>query len=245
MSYNDLYKKRYLKYKYKYMLQIKLQRQSIGISQSKPFVGGAAIDSDNQYLDSLYNSVQESLDVKRDDDNADISGPNVFLTYGTVTNKCIDDMINHLSIGPDDIFYDFGSGIGNVCFKMAMTAGVKKSMGIEISGSRVTIANAILERLRKEREDIQNKEIGFIEGNFVDYESLGMLNDATVIFTDSIMYSQETLEILESIAANSPNLRYFVSMKSSFNNKILEHVERRDCRASWSMSQYNVYRPNK
>ena len=40
----------------------------------------------------------------------------VYLTYGTISDQGIDAFVKDVQLTESDVFYDLGSGIGNVCW---------------------------------------------------------------------------------------------------------------------------------
>ena len=68
------------------------------------------------------------------------------------------------------------------------------------------------------------------------------IDDATIIFTDSIMFSDSLLKQIENMAYSSPNLRYLISMKKLPKSDKFELLETASCEASWSTSQINIYK---
>jgi len=55
----------------------------------------------------------------------------IYPTYGTILPAGIDRLIADLQLTPSDVFYDLGSGIGNVCTQVFAQTPVRKCVGIE------------------------------------------------------------------------------------------------------------------
>ena len=55
---------------------------------------------------------------------------------------------NKNSLQPDDVFYDLGSGVGNVCAQVFLNSNVGRVKGVEFVPSRHTIAVQIERELR-------------------------------------------------------------------------------------------------
>ena len=154
----------------------------------------------------------------------------VYLTYGEILPESVSLLINDIQyIDSNDVFYDLGSGTGKVCLQFINETEVKKSCGIEFDKKRYDESLNLLSKT--------NKNLQFINTNFIDYD----FSDATIIFTDSIMFSDETLSILENKAYHCPNLKYFISMKKLNNKKLKLIKERTDIKVTWGTSQYYIY----
>jgi len=209
-----MYKSKYLKYKKKYY-DLKLEENN----------------KKNNYLDNLFKKHQGKKSLYAE------STSTLFLTYGYIKNSCIDIMIKKLNISKDDVFYDLGSGIGNVCFKISYSTNAK-SIGYELVKKRHDVAIDI----NKEFSLLKNME-NKVELFNEDFTKLkNGINDATIIFTDSIVFSEDLLKLIENIGYQSPNLKYLISMKKLNNPTNFELIENLPCEASWSTSQINIYK---
>lgn len=227
MNSNDIYYQKYLKYKKKYTeLKNSTEAKNSNLEE---------FDT-NSYLEKLFEKHQEGFNAYNRDLNVN-EGEHVNQTYGIVLNDCLDKLITDLGIGENDVIYDLGSGIGNVCFKLSLTTKAK-SIGYEIVKSRHDIGVKINEEFSK--LEGMNGKVTLLNENFSKLQNT--TNDATIIFADSIMFPKETLELVENIALNSPNIKYIVSMKSMHEMDSFEFVEQKSCSASWATSQYNIYK---
>ena len=59
----------------------------------------------------------------------------VYLTYGTISDQGIDTFVKDVQLTESDVFYDLGSGIGNVCdrvFKKKKRLGFKNVSGLNM-----------------------------------------------------------------------------------------------------------------
>ena len=131
----------------------------------------------------------------------------VYLTYGTISQEGVAQLISDLRVGPDNVFYDLGSGLGQVCMQVFQEAKVRKSVGIELNEQRHNLAKLNEKRSTGARGLF--RELLFRNENFAETD----FSDATVIFCASITFSYETLFLLAEKAARCLRLRYFVSMK--------------------------------
>lgn len=159
----------------------------------------------------------------------------VYLTYGTISDEGIQKLLNDIhTLTNKDVFYDLGSGIGNVCKYVFDNTNVGKCVGIEYDNDRYSISKG-LERTTA------NKQMVFKQGNFLEQN----WSDATVIFTDSIMFSKETLrKMIQKAKDECKNLKYFISMKKLPRDDYLTYIKTENIKVSWGTSIYNVYKTN-
>lgn len=93
--------------------------------------------------------------------------------YGEITDKGSDKLIEIFksNLTKSDIFYDLGSGKGELAIKIACKANVKKVIGIELHKERFNIA---VKRLKTSNTN----KVFFINENFLDVD----LSDATTVY---------------------------------------------------------------
>lgn len=193
----------------------------------------------NQYLKNLYSLVKSQMVYSPYESEENIEGEHIYQTYGTIDDSSLDELIFLLNIDEYDIVYDLGSGIGNVLFKLAMSSGTKKLRGYEVVGNRYRLSKQIQKELSKDYPDFKHK-IKFYQQDFSVLANSQFPLDATIIFTDSIMFSYKTLDLIVEIALKCPRLRYLVSMKS-IQNPLLKFQSMIYCDVSWGDSQYYIY----
>src|SRR5262245_5708685 len=78
-----------------------------------------------QYLNILYHNIYGHRLNHRQ--NKSISE-----TYGEILYPSIDKLLTELSLTEQDVFLDFGSGLGKVVIQVFLRSEVKESCGIEI-----------------------------------------------------------------------------------------------------------------
>lgn len=81
-------------------------------------------------------------------------------------------VLRRVSLGPDDVFVDLGSGMGRAVFG-ASWLGAGRAVGVEIDPALVAIARTNLARSR-----LQDRQIEFVEGGAESY----LQDQSTVIF---------------------------------------------------------------
>jgi SAM-dependent methyltransferase len=80
------------------------------------------------------------------------------------------------SVGADDVFVDFGSGMGRVVFQAAMRYPFKRVTGVELSARLHEVARTNIDR---NRHRLRAREVELVHGDVMDYE---VPDDVTVAF---------------------------------------------------------------
>ncbi len=150
----------------------------------------------------LYRGV-DGFSLSRADDirvRASRSNP----TYGEVMPTATLHLLEWLDLGPRDVFYDLGSGLGKVVLMAGLVTRARRCVGIELATSRVEEARraiAIAERRRlisRGRCTIRNENILTTD-----------LHDATVLYTCSTAFPTPFMHKLQRrLAALGRPLRF-------------------------------------
>lgn len=115
------------------------------------------------------------------------------ITYGEITPVFVEQIIKELKLTPDDMFYDVGSGIGNVVLQVAAQVGCP-SAGVEIRPELNNIARDMQERLCKYLKQ-QNYTVPIIKFHTGDALTDQFdFQDATVLFVNNWCFNS-VLEI--------------------------------------------------
>lgn len=138
----------------------------------------------------------------------------ISLTYGEILYQGVDTIINNINITEQDVFYDLGSGIGKIVLQFFLNTAVKKSLGIEASQARHQVAHNIFNKVAQQLPNLfvhkQDKRLlQSTQGNFLLQDIL----DATIIFIDSVCFSEETLHKLSTILNDCPHLKHVISSR--------------------------------
>jgi len=133
--------------------------------------------------------------------------------YGELTPAGVDRLLQAITppLGPGDVFYDLGSGIGKICVHLCLGSAVGRVAGIELSSSRCHQAGQALEALRRTDPSILGAGGGrleFIEADFLRCP----LTDATVIYLCSLSYSAPLMkELARKMNTECPELRLVIA----------------------------------
>merc|ERR1712137_273723 len=114
-------------------------------------------------------------------------------TYGEITPKFIHQILNEIEITADDVFYDVGSGIGNVVLQVAAQIGCI-CHGIEIRPELSKIAIRMQNKLSQLSKTRTKKPVDIPEIYFHTGDALGDqfdFSDATIIFVNNWCFAGE------------------------------------------------------
>jgi len=109
-------------------------------------------------------------------------------TYGEIKEEGIKSLIKQFQEYFDDpnaVFYDLGSGKGDMVIYIASNTNVKKACGIELHTERCNEAKEKLNAV-----DLNN--VSFINENFLDSD----ISDATIIYCDNQLIPEEVIQEL-------------------------------------------------
>ena len=131
----------------------------------------------------------------------------VFLTYGEILYPSLNKIINYMDINENDVFYDFGSGVGKVALQMLLNTPVRKAVGIEANRKRNDVAVKVYSQIKKEfKELLQDRELDCLNKNFLEVD----VSDANIIYTCSTLFEPILLNDIANIIDHCPNIKYLI-----------------------------------
>ncbi len=102
-------------------------------------------------------------------------------TYGEITDKGTQTLIESFPEyfnNPNGVFYDLGSGKGNLCMYITLNTPLKKICGIELHD----------ERYNESKEKNKNlNQLSFIHDDFNNCN----LSDATIVYSDNMVMPRD------------------------------------------------------
>jgi Histone methylation protein DOT1. len=179
------------------------------------------------YKDNTKTSVDDSKVSQK-------SNEYVKSTYGEILPTSVDKMIDIIKIGPDDVFYDLGSGMGKVTMQMFANTSAKKCCGIEYFPERAFSAKKALKKLYKLFPSLLDDD-RIISYQVQNIKDVHYLDDATIVFMCSTCYPEELLDIVYEKLKNSDKLRYLITHKryDKFKN-LLPNLREVELPCTWS-----------
>eukprot|EP00746_Dinoflagellata_sp_MGD_P008217 gnl/MRDRNA2_/MRDRNA2_116423_c0_seq1.p1 gnl/MRDRNA2_/MRDRNA2_116423_c0~~gnl/MRDRNA2_/MRDRNA2_116423_c0_seq1.p1 ORF type:complete len:353 (+),score=78.95 gnl/MRDRNA2_/MRDRNA2_116423_c0_seq1:93-1061(+) len=117
--------------------------------------------------------------------------------YGELLPDGVQDMLCKVRAKPGSRYYDLGSGAGKTA-AVAWLYGMKAT-GIEISDDRYKLACEAVERMKNITGGAGPGQLNFLHGSFFGVD----FSDADVVFTNSVMFSDQMLHRLAGRASNT------------------------------------------
>ena len=156
-------------------------------------------------------------------------------TYGEVTTIGFRQLCARMELSTSDVFVDLGSGTGQLVQQAAREYGVRRAIGIELSGSRHqvaidlhTAAAASIATARKQRglrDKRGSSPVLFLQADCADLQLWtaartvgsgsrgGSLVGATAVFTCSIMFDDSLMARIARCIEACPTVRVVASFR--------------------------------
>jgi hypothetical protein len=147
----------------------------------------------------------------------------VFSTYGELLPESSAKLLHSLKMGPQDVFYDLGSGIGKLCAQAFLTTHVGRSVGIEVVHERHEAATTMGEQVRRDHPNAfsNGRSLEFFEANLLNFD----FSDATVVYTCSTSFGKDLVVSIAELTRRCTNLRYYLSLRpTNFHLPLLQEV---------------------
>jgi precorrin-6B methylase 2 len=208
------------------------------VSEAIPLSNDVLTGLFSRYMDAIYEDLSGYITYE-DGEKDNAAKENIFLTYGEIKVESVNKILQVLSLKQEDVFYDFGSGVGKVALQAFMQQSIKKAHGIEASEKRHQSAQTALASVKKDLPEM------FVSGRTLDYTCGNFLtadvSDATVIFICATCFSEDLmLAIGERLNKHAPTLRFIASLKPIPNSK-LPLIGKMDILCTWDKSACYVY----
>lgn len=151
--------------------------------------------------------------------------------YGEPAPASTDLILKRLGVREDDVIYDLGCGRGYFLMQALLTTPARKAVGVELAASRIAIGRQALGKLQDQGLMPAGKELELREQ---DMAQTG-LDDATLVYMDSVFYSDQLLASVARHMARAPRLRAVVMiMKGLPPNPWFELEATERWKMSWS-----------
>lgn len=110
-------------------------------------------------------------------------------TYGEITYESVENLGKALNLNKKSVFYDLGCGVGKAVLQVYLNFPVKKSVGVELSKTRIEKATAIKKQVKLDRKLARNRKLKFYEESMTKIS----LKDATAIYLCSTCFSDQLM----------------------------------------------------
>jgi hypothetical protein len=141
----------------------------------------------------LVNSSHGEVGIK--EDNAHV--------YGEPAPATTDLMLNRLGVTDQDVLYDLGCGRGFFLMQALLTTPLKKAVGVELAASRVKVGQAALDLMQEQGLLGPDKVLEL----HVQDMTQTRLEDATLVYMDSVFFTDELLMKVAQNMSQAKNMR--------------------------------------
>jgi SAM-dependent methyltransferase len=157
--------------------------------------------------------------------------------YGEITYEGMEALAKSMKFTGSDVFYDLGSGVGKLVTYFYLTTPIKKSVGVEMVGTRHQTAMLTLAKLQSEGFVVNERDLQFLHANLREVN----FKDATVIYMSSLCFPKELMqELSQRFLALKPGLRIISSQPLTVHPR-LRLVEQGFLPMSWTNISLTYY----
>jgi hypothetical protein len=151
--------------------------------------------------------------------------------YGEPAPATTQQLLDLLAVDDTDALYDLGCGRGYVLMQALLTSPLRKAVGVELAASRVNAGKAARAMLLEQGLLPKGKTLELYEEDMVQTN----LDQATLVFMDSVFFSDQLLLAVAKNMARARNLRKVVMiMKGLPPNPWFELERTERMKMSWS-----------
>lgn len=163
--------------------------------------------------------------------------------YGEITFASAQQLFTELvPLGPDDIFYDLGSGIGKLVLWVYVATATKRCVGIELSDKRYTTAQTmkgkVLATMKPLFHAVDGRSIDFIHADI----GTAPIDDATVIFVCATCFSDRFMALLADRFSQLKEGTRIISLKRLPQHDGITEVAVHTLQMTWAKDPVYIYR---
>lgn len=184
------------------------------------------------YLDKVYEGISGFNIAMQDRTLIEQHGGNP--TYGEITYDAVKTLIDDLQLDSNDVFYDLGCGVGKMVMQIYLESPVKKSIGIELSQTRIDNAQKARQRLVGDGKLQHGRALNFRHGDILKSN----ISDATVLFMCATCFSEDFMrKATEKFAKLRPGL-LVVTLKHLAPHPRFKLIKTHTLPMTWSSSSF-------
>jgi hypothetical protein len=151
--------------------------------------------------------------------------------YGEPAPATADLMFARLGLGPDDVLYDLGCGRAFFLMQALLTTPLNRAVGVELAASRLDIGRTARSMMLDQGLMPPGKVLDLREEDMTRTR----LEDATVVYMDSVFFSDQLLLTVARNMSRAKKLRSVVMiMKGLPPNPWFELERTEKWKMSWS-----------
>lgn len=162
---------------------------------------------------------------------------NVEESYGEILFPSVEKIFKSIFYNTEDIFVDFGSGLGKLCLQVLFTKKLKKIIGLEINSLLYEQSTTVTNKIRTDFPNFDS--LNRLEFHCIDFRKFN-LNEATIALLGSPCYTQKTFDILGQ-RFNLSNIHTVASLKPirTLNRLRFRKIINLEC--SWDSALCYIY----
>jgi len=151
--------------------------------------------------------------------------------YGKTPYFVIDRILKNLHLGKNDVFYDLGSGYGQVVNYVALRTNVRKAVGIELAPWRVEWSNRMAKKVGL--KNVKFRASNILKADYSDGTVFFIFNPFSVDVLGKVGRRLSTMKG-RKIVSLGPSCWYFDTMPWAKKIKDIENEK------SYDLSVYNI-----
>lgn len=189
------------------------------------------------YLTKVYHDTSGYLTYSTQEKEF-FSKTHVCTTYGELLYPGVKKLLQNITIGPDDIFLDLGSGLGKCAMQVFMQTDLRKVIGIEASKALYDQVVLVEKRIKADFPIFWEKQrqLIYLCDNFIQADWQG----ATIVYTCSTSFTQELLVSIANKVNEQKQVKQVLSLRSIPNLRLpLKKTFEVEC--SWDTSSVYYY----
>ena len=149
--------------------------------------------------------------------------------YGEILYDSLEVLLDTLQINNNDVFYDFGSGVGKAVMQVVLNTSAKKVVGLELSADRIDRAIHAKERLVALGYTKPAGRLVFQEKDFLE----APINDATIVYLCSTCFPDDMMEKIVNKIIDLDQPVKIISLRR-IDNQLVQLVNEYKLPMSWS-----------
>jgi hypothetical protein len=172
-----------------------------------------------------------------------IKAASISETYGEILYPSINKLISLVTLTDQDVFVDYGSGVGKIAAQVFLNTPVKEAIGIELLPGLHEQAMAAGNRLAEDLPGFyaNDRKLTFILGDFLKTH----LPTATVAVVCAPCFPQVILNALGQMLENTPSIHTIFTLRPISTIKRLPFKRAVRVEGSWDTSLCYVYGASK
>ncbi len=181
------------------------------------------------YLNTLYSTTHEMLRSEKD----------ICTTYGEILLPSIDKLLRIIKCSNDDVFVDYGSGLGKIVIHVFLKTVVNAAYGIELSPELHQHAINAAKKLQYDLPSLYDdgRKLEFFLANFLERP----IPNATIAIINATCFTQPLLNKLGKVLENTSSIHTVLSTRPINTLRRLAFKKSVRIECSWDTALCYIY----